>query len=86
MKIGQFDIGLTHGHQVVPWGNSEALQCLQRRLNCDITITGHTHTFSAYEVEGKLFINPGSATGAWNPMLDEDVRSQTPSPASPGIL
>jgi vacuolar protein sorting-associated protein 29 len=67
VKIGQFQLGLCHGHQIVPWGDSEALGALQRQLDCDILVTGHTHTFSAYEAEGKLFINPGSATGAFSP-------------------
>ena len=67
VKIGQFQLGLCHGHQVVPWGDQEALGALQRQLDCDILVTGHTHTFNAYESEGKLFINPGSATGAFSP-------------------
>ena len=29
-------------------------------------MSGHTHRFAAYEYEGKLFINPGSATGAYD--------------------
>lgn len=67
VKIGQFSFGLCHGHQVVPWGSAEALGALQRQLDCDVLITGHTHAFNAYEAEGKLFINPGSATGAFSP-------------------
>jgi vacuolar protein sorting-associated protein 29 len=67
VKIGQFQLGLCHGHQVVPWGDQEALGALQRQLDCDILVTGHTHAFTAYEAEGKLFINPGSATGAFSP-------------------
>uniref|UniRef100_A0A7S2JKV8 Vacuolar protein sorting-associated protein 29 n=1 Tax=Haptolina brevifila TaxID=156173 RepID=A0A7S2JKV8_9EUKA len=67
VKIGQFQLGLCHGHQVVPWGDQEALGALQRQLDCDILVTGHTHCFTAYEAEGKLFINPGSATGAFSP-------------------
>ena len=74
VKIGQFQLGLCHGHQVVPWGDAEALGALQRQLDCDVLITGHTHVFSAYEREGKLYINPGSATGAFSPSfaLDKD--------------
>jgi len=74
VKIGQFQLGLVHGHQIVPWGDSEALSAMQRQLDCDILVSGHTHTFTAYETEGKLFINPGSATGAFSPSfkLNED--------------
>ena len=48
-------------------GGQAAAGKQQRQLDCDILVTGHTHTFSAYEAEGKLFINPGSATGAFSP-------------------
>lgn len=78
VKIGAFQLGLCHGHQIVPWGDSEALGAMQRQLDCDILISGHTHTFSAYEAEGKLFINPGSATGAFSPSFCLD-KEPTPS-------
>ena len=39
---------------------------------CDVLVTGHTHVFSAYEREGKLYINPGSATGAFSPTFALD--------------
>lgn len=64
--MGQFRIGLSHGHQVVPWGDPEALALIQRQLDVDILISGHTHKFEAYEHENKFYINPGSATGAYN--------------------
>ena len=41
---------------------------LQRQLDVDIVIYGHTHKFAAYEHEGRFYINPGSATGAYNPL------------------
>ena len=31
--------------QVVPWGSNEALALVQRKLNVDILISGHTHEF-----------------------------------------
>eukprot|EP01089_Gocevia_fonbrunei_P021583 TRINITY_DN8439_c0_g1_i1.p1 TRINITY_DN8439_c0_g1~~TRINITY_DN8439_c0_g1_i1.p1 ORF type:complete len:185 (+),score=40.46 TRINITY_DN8439_c0_g1_i1:33-587(+) len=66
VTLGVFKIGICHGHQVVPWGDRESLAMLQRKLDVDILITGHTHKFEAYEYEDKLFINPGSATGAYS--------------------
>ena len=36
------------------------------QLDCDVLITGHTHKFSAEVCDGKFFLNPGSATGAYN--------------------
>lgn len=66
VTVGQFRIGLSHGHQVVPWGDPESLALIQRQLDVDILISGHTHKFEAYEHENKFYINPGSATGAYN--------------------
>lgn len=68
VTVGQFRIGLCHGHQVVPWGDPESLALIQRQLDVDILISGHTHKFEAYEHENKFYINPGSATGAYNPL------------------
>lgn len=68
VTVGQFRIGLCHGHQVVPWGEPDSLALIQRQLDVDILISGHTHKFEAYEQENKFYINPGSATGAYNPL------------------
>lgn len=65
VKIADFKIGMCHGHQVVPWGDKGSLALLQRQLDVDILVTGHTHQFEAFEVDRKFFINPGSATGAF---------------------
>ncbi|CAG9791652.1 unnamed protein product [Diatraea saccharalis] len=75
ITVGQFRIGLIHGHQVVPWGDEESLALVQRQLDVDILISGHTHRFEAYEHENKFYINPGSATGAYSPLF----RNATPS-------
>jgi len=72
VTIGQFKLGLCHGHQVVPWGDPEALGAMSRQLDCDILVTGQTHRFSTYEYEEKLFINPGSATGAFSAAFKVD--------------
>lgn len=66
VTVGQFRIGLCHGHQIIPWAHPSSLSLLQRQLDVDILVTGHGHKFAAYELEGRLFINPGSATGAFN--------------------
>lgn len=34
-------------------------------MDVDVFISGATHKFEAYESDGKFFVNPGSATGAW---------------------
>ncbi len=59
-------IGVLHGHQIVPAGDAESLSALARAMDADILITGHTHRFETFEFEGRFFVNPGSATGAWH--------------------
>nr|GMC62159.1 vacuolar protein sorting-associated protein 29 [Ipomoea batatas] len=66
ITIGQFKLGLCHGHQVVPWGDLDSLAMLQRQLDVDILVSGHTHQFKAYKHEAGVVINPGSATGAYS--------------------
>jgi len=73
VNIGQFRIGLSHGHQIVPWGDRTSLAILQRQLDVDILITGHTHKFEAFENNNKFYINPGSATGAYSSLTNEVV-------------
>ncbi|CAA7031225.1 unnamed protein product [Microthlaspi erraticum] len=72
LTIGQFKLGLCHGHQVIPWGDLDSLAMLQRQLDVDILVTGHTHQFTAYKHEGGVVINPGSATGAYS-SINQDV-------------
>merc|ERR1711971_427678 len=72
VTVGQFRIGVCHGHQVVPWGDAESLALINRQLDCDILISGHTNKFEAYEHENKFYVNPGSATGAYS-ALDTDI-------------
>mmetsp|Transcript_9942 Transcript_9942/g.18771 ORF Transcript_9942/g.18771 Transcript_9942/m.18771 type:complete len:83 (-) Transcript_9942:190-438(-) len=39
---------------------------VQRQMDVDVLISGHTHEFRTYAYEDKLLINPGSATGAYS--------------------
>jgi vacuolar protein sorting-associated protein 29 len=66
VRIGDFRVGLCHGHQIVPWGDEESLAIYARQLDVDILVTGHTHKMGATEVEGRWLINPGSITGAYS--------------------
>jgi vacuolar protein sorting-associated protein 29 len=75
VTVGQFRIGLCHGHQVVPWGDTESLAMLQRQLDVDILISGQTHKFEAFEHEGKFYINPGSATGSYSALESNVIPS-----------
>ncbi|OMJ87215.1 hypothetical protein SteCoe_11141 [Stentor coeruleus] len=73
ITIGDWKIGLIHGHQVIPWGDKEALSNIQRMMDCDLLVSGHTHNSSVESYDGKHFVNPGSATGAYSP-LTSDVK------------
>ncbi|KAF1781631.1 Metallo-dependent phosphatase-like [Phytophthora cactorum] len=75
ITIGQFRIGLCHGHQIVPWGDQHSLAALQRKMNVDILVTGHTHVSHIRTEQGKWFINPGSITGAFSSFSSDVIPS-----------
>lgn len=66
VTVGQFRIGVCHGHQVIPWGDSRMLELLARQLDVDILVTGNTYECSAVEKSGRFFVDPGSATGSFS--------------------
>jgi vacuolar protein sorting-associated protein 29 len=66
VTIGEFKIGLVHGHQVIPWGNLDALSSVQRELDCDILLSGCTHEVNVKTLDNKLYINPGTISGAFS--------------------
>ncbi|KAI8992287.1 vacuolar protein sorting-associated protein 29 [Pilobolus umbonatus] len=59
-------IGIIHGHQIIPWGDTESLDITARQMEVDVLLSGHTHKFEAYAYNNRFFINPGSATGAYS--------------------
>ena len=63
---GDLRLGMIHGHTVVPPGDADVLLMQARQMDVDVLLWGGTHRFEAYELEGRFFINPGSATGAWS--------------------
>lgn len=42
------------------------LAALARQMDVDVLVSGGTSRFEAFEFDGRFFINPGSATGAWS--------------------
>jgi vacuolar protein sorting-associated protein 29 len=50
-----------------------------RQMDVDVLLWGGTHKFEAYEMEGKFFVNPGSATGAMTTGWWTDEEDPTPS-------
>ena len=75
IQIGDFNIGLIHGHQVLPWGDLDSLGMIQRSLGCDIMISGHTHKTNVIVKDNILYINPGSFTGAFSPLIEDTIPS-----------
>lgn len=71
-----FRIGFTSGYQIVPRNDPLSLLAFAREINVDILVWGGTHRVEAYTLDGKFFINPGSASGAfnfdWPELNDED--------------
>ena len=71
IKIGNFQIGMIHGHQIMPLGDLDSLSNIQRELDCDILLYGHTHKLNIVTKDNKLFLNPGSITGALSPLMED---------------
>jgi vacuolar protein sorting-associated protein 29 len=83
---GTLRIGFTHGDSIIPPGDPDALLIAARQMDVDVLCWGGTCRFEAYEMEGKFFVNPGSATGAVSWIdegfvggTEEDEDSSTPS-------
>jgi vacuolar protein sorting-associated protein 29 len=77
---GSLRIGFTHGHTIIPPGDSDSLLIAARQMDVDVLLWGGTHRFEAYELEGKFFVNPGSATGAMSVGWWQDTEPEpTPS-------
>jgi vacuolar protein sorting-associated protein 29 len=72
-------IGFTHGHTIVPPGDGDSLLIAARQMDVDVLLWGGTHKFEAYEMEGKFFVNPGSATGAMTTGWWTEDEDPTPS-------
>jgi vacuolar protein sorting-associated protein 29 len=72
---GSLRIGFTHGSTIIPPGDPDALLIAARQMDVDVLCWGGTCKFEAYEMEGKFFVNPGSATGAAS-WIDETLGSE----------
>ncbi|KIV79969.1 hypothetical protein PV11_07507 [Exophiala sideris] len=79
VQHGGLRIGFTHGHTLIPQGDADALLIAARQMDVDILLWGGTHKFEAYELEGKFFVNPGSATGAFSTSWLAVEEEPTPS-------
>ena len=76
VQVGQFRIGLIHGHQLLPSASSQdAKSRMRRKLNVDIFVSGHTHQNEVVLEDGCYHINPGSITGAYSAITPDATPS-----------
>jgi len=64
VQLDDFRILLLHGTQLRPRGNIEQLWEILTQIDGDVAIHGHTHQASIDLHKDKLFLNPGTVTGA----------------------
>ncbi|TFG11656.1 YfcE family phosphodiesterase [Candidatus Thorarchaeota archaeon] len=64
ISLEVFNILLIHGTQLRPRGNIEQLWEIAENIGADITIHGHTHKAAIDLYKSKLFLNPGTLSGA----------------------
>ncbi len=67
--------GLVHGTGIYPRGDWDQLLEIAEELGVDVLLNGHTHHWAVYEYKSKIFVNPGSATGAWGGSSDPGPQS-----------
>ena len=66
---------MIHGHQIIPWGDEEALGNKAKELGVQLLISGHSHSLKASQHNGVHFLNPGSITGAYSSLSINAVPS-----------
>lgn len=79
LQHGPLRIGVVHGHQILPLADRDMLHSLATQMDVDILLTGATHRYESWEYDGRFYVNPGSATGAWAthwPLFEDDGEGQ----------
>ena len=75
VQIGEFKIGIIHGHQIIPSGDIDSLSDIQRQLGCNILVSGYTHQLDVKVKDNALYLNPGSISGAFSPSIKDNSPS-----------
>ena len=73
LTIEELRFLLIHGTQLSPRGNIDQLSEIASKVEADVSIHGHTHEPSVELFQGRLFLNPGTisgATGGWGGRKD----------------
>lgn len=66
---------MIHGHQIIPWGDEEAMENKAKELGVSLLISGHSHELKTSQHNGISFLNPGSMTGAYSALKINAVPS-----------
>jgi putative phosphoesterase len=64
ITLDDFNLLLIHGTQLRPRGNIEQLWEILTDISGDVAVHGHTHKMAIDLHKEKLFLNPGTVTGA----------------------
>lgn len=73
VQIDDFNVLLLHGTQLRPRGNLEQLWEILQQIEGDVAVHGHTHKAAIDLHRDRLFLNPGTisgATGGWGGKTD----------------
>jgi len=73
IQLDDFNLLLLHGTQLRPRGNIEQLWEILMQIEGDVAIHGHTHKAAIGLYKDRLFLNPGTisgATGGWGGRAD----------------
>jgi len=75
LEVEGWKIYVFHSSEIYPRGDLFKLYRTTLEKGCDILIYGHTHIPLFTQIDGKYFINPGSATGVWSGEIDNPPKS-----------
>jgi putative phosphoesterase len=65
-SIAGFKIGLVAAASIIPPNDKDRLAAKARELDVDILAFGGGHRAGVFQEDGVLYVNPGSATGAFS--------------------
>lgn len=69
VQIEDIQILLLHGTQIKPRGDIKQLCDVGHNIGADVVVHGHTHQYAVDLYNARLFLNPGTmsgATGGWS--------------------
>ncbi|MGY5865852.1 MAG: YfcE family phosphodiesterase [Candidatus Thorarchaeota archaeon] len=73
IQLDEFNLLLLHGTQLRPRGSITQLWEITQEIGADVAVHGHTHKPSIDLYKDRLFLNPGTvsgATGGWGGKAD----------------